>query len=1351
MSPKSKGRIARAPSGLPLPDRTRTFDISYQLIRPEEFASLGIDPQDVPVGTFVAEDHPPFLASRFGGNAYGFGIVEHQDKLGTRELEFLESLDFNDPNILKTHYRRINSIYRNLGLLMRFSRQGKRYFLIPMNWVSHSLEDIKDKVDEIEEVTVKQIHQKKKEKLSVGLLTAPNDLIVSEITGRMPTQRYVIIDSIDKLRDSSGRFDLIVIPKDIDDLLLSLGIKGLVGSTLTKETFTTYGTYVAGKIYDLLQTGGDICVIASKPFPQTNKEVWVEFRNPDDLRNFLLFTHIFRSKKRYRAKSGNLQRVHLADFYNYLSGIFIYREDLRQIAGKRDLLQLTSEEIDHLPRLDLKISGGGRVDLESRWNKVLTPFFEKVTCHSKLAPSLKENWERNYIVEGQLPDNLQIYVGRKRKPAVRLERLEQQERASGMAGCSLALVADYKNTFDYLLAVLDVLAEIRDKRFPRLSELELNRLHNPFAPLKNRYRTFNHMKKLMNQTARLRRLETLLNPDQIEGASTKVIDNIEKLSFLGLSAALLREIYLIVVGHTTMGRITFGKLPEKTLKSITDQAKRQSLEEVADLLRIIRLMSMSEIAASLGEKLTEEQGRELFSLYDEAIWIAADPNLDWEILHDQKIATLGGAQNLAVRQMLKLFNLFEYLDSWTVITDKGPFQKEALADYTPEKLDQIVQVVELINITNEFKERFYEREPFSRPYFFRKLLNCQFHGTGHIFPMLGTRAGFILLWITISSSPANVINFNPLIGYKLQDGDDRLLRVRKALESLDPQQLHFSYLNRIKKTLSQGQPAFIFDSGIQLRHNPINQATEVVFIDVRNNLEKMEMNLKALHKRLIPEMSVAQLEETDKLFSELHSYGEHLQRHGKAENMDPELLAQQKADIARCCSRLEELFAQKLLVPQQMFDTLEIIHQHCPSIGRRILTEYWELDRIKPTKKIHLGETIPGYVLRCLKKFQALVTGDRGTLQNKEIFYQLAQQQFGAMTGETIGITNMQIDILEEVADRIGTRPNLLKALGAALIFQEIGKLPLYLEEYRSLSQSNSHGVAGAEILRRQALLQRLGMDKDTSRLTDFLVEFHGLVGHILRGEVGLPALELVTSTGDELIFEAFFLHSVLAAAAYREGVMVEDLLDRFLNLRQLALDVIRAKTSWQAIVDSEFREKGERLLKETNGTRAEPVPLALFSDWNALGDEQGLRRKGEDTAALERLFRLVGLADISFVDIQMQIMGMPVSFIYHKKGLKSTGVEKFQRDLQKATILYKAVMHLDEEIRRDLVDNLSPASDSVRIYGLEYVAQHLAPENWLKLLVVSFRGLDRFYRKNGKPKVIDFHDLNLVIDHRYQ
>ena len=196
---------------------------------------------------------------------------------------------------------------------------------------------------------------------------------------------------------------------------------------------------------------------------------------------------------------------------------------------------------------------------------------------------------------------------------------------------------------------------------------------------------------------------------------------------------------------------------------------------------------------------------------------------------------------------------------------------------------------------------------------------------------------------------------------------------------------------------------------------------------------------------------------------------------------------------------------------------------------------------------------------------------------------------------------------------------------------------------------------------------------------------------------------------------------------------------------------MIRGETSWQTYVDKEFKEKGQNLLTTTGETSAAEGRLTLLSDWDGLDDDQRFRRKGQNAAALERLFRLVGLVDIGFVDVQMKNLDMPVSFIYHKKGLKSTGLQKFEEDLQRAMAVCKALMGLDEEIRRDMLDKLTPGRDVLRIYGLEYVAKHLTPENWLKLLILTFRGLDRFCRESGKPGVVDFNDLSQVIDRRYQ
>ena len=1350
MSPDAKVQISSAQRGLPLPDRIRTSEISYRFIAPDEFASRDIDPQDVPVGTFVAEDHPPFLASRFGGNAYGFGIVEHRDKLGPGEIDFLEQVDFGDPENLKKHFRRINSIYRKLGLLIRFSGQGKRYFLIPINWVSHSLEDVRDKVDEIERVLIKQVYARKKEKLTVGLLTAPNDLIVHEITGRMPSQRYVIIDSIQQLRETRGPIDLMVIPKDIGELLISLDIPALGGRTLSQHTFTTYGTYLAGRIYDLLAPGALLVVVASKPFPRSDQQVWVEFLNHDDLRGFLLFSHAFRCKRRYRGKTGNLQQVHLADFYSYLSGIFVYREDLRKLARDRDPSQLSLEEIDQVPHLDLRLSSPERSDLESRWERVLTPFFEKITCHSKPTPSLAEHWQRNYIIESELPDNLQVYVGSRREPAMRLEQLEQNERTSGMAGCSLALVASYKNSFDYLLSVLEILAQIRDRRFHRISELDLNRLHDPFTAPRHRYRTFHYVKQLMKQTGRLRRLEGLLNPGGIEGPSTRVLEHVQKLGLLGLPPVLLREIYLIVVGHSTMGRIAVGKFPENTLKSITDQARQQSLEEVVDLLRTIRLMSVAEIGASLGEHLTREQAREIFTLYDRAIRVAADAHLDWDTLHDQQIAALGGAQNLAVRQMLKMFNLFPFLDSWTELTNKGPFQKEALANYSQETLEQIDQVLDLIRVANEFKERFYGREAFGRTYFFRKLLGCQFHGTGHLFPLLGTRAGFILLWIVGNASPGNVINFNPLAGYDGQEGDSRPGRVRAALDALEIAALNFDYLNGIRRALAQGRPAFVFNSGIQLRHNPVNQATEVTFIDVPGNLRRVELILDGARRRAISDIPSADLAMVDRLFGELSSYREHLEK-ASEEGMGEGSVGVLNGEIGRVCSRLEQFFASRLFVPQHLYDNVEILHDHCPTIGRYLLPDFWELYRIKPTLELADGETISAYVLRCLRKFQALVTKDRDGLQNVELFYHLAQEQFGPMAGESVGASNAQIEVLESIVDRIASRPGLLEALGAALVFQDIGKLCLYLEEYRSLSGKVSHGQAGAEMLRRLRILPRLGMGEETARLAEFFVEVHGLLGHVLRGDAAVTALGKVTAGGDEFVFDAFFLHSLLAAAAYREGIMVEDLLDRFLHLRQAALRVIGGEMTWDSYAQTLFLEKGRGLLEELDEVPARTGPPASLPEWPGKVDEEGVRRRGEDIAAMERLFRLIGLADINFGDVQMKSLGMPVTFIYHKKGMKSTGLRNFEKDLRKAVLTYEALVNLGEEMRRLVLAMLNPGRDLVRFYGFESLSRHLEPGNWLKLLVLALRGIDRCRDRRVSTWAVDFQGLAAAMGWRHE
>ncbi|HVO82962.1 MAG TPA: hypothetical protein VMU60_00910, partial [Syntrophobacteria bacterium] len=449
--------------------------------------------------------------------------------------------------------------------------------------------------------------------------------------------------------------------------------------------------------------------------------------------------------------------------------------------------------------------------------------------------------------------------------------------------------------------------------------------------------------------------------------------------------------------------------------------------------------------------------------------------------------------------------------------------------------------------------------------------------------------------------------------------------------------------------------------------------------------------------------------------------------------------------------RVQEFFASRLFEPRHLYDNLEILHDHCPTIGRQLLPDFWELYRIKPTLELADGETISAYVLRCLKKFQALVNKERDELQNAELFYHLAQEQFGPMAGESVGASNAQIEVLEGIVDRIASRPGLLEALGAASVFQDIGKLCLYLEEYRGVSGKVSHGAAGAEMLRSRGILRRLGMDEETSRLTEFFVEVHGLVGHVLRGDAALTALRQVTTGRDELVFDAFFLHSLLAAAAYQEGIMVEDLLDRFLHLRQLALRVIGGEITWDSYAQTLFLEKGRSLLEESDEAPVRAGPSPSLPEWPQPADEDAVRRRGEDIAALERIFRLIGVADINFVDVQMKILGMPVTFIYHKKGMKSTGFHTFEKDLRKALLTYEALLNLDEEVRRPLLTMLNPGRDLMRFYGVEAVSRYLEPGEWLKLLILAARGIHRCRAQGGGTWAVDFQRLAAVIGWRHE
>ena len=85
---------------------------SFRFLKLEEFESHGIVPSDIPQGTFPALKHPTHLQSRYGGNAYGFGLFEIYDRLKPKDIKLLHSISFDNQEAIKKHYGELNKIYK---------------------------------------------------------------------------------------------------------------------------------------------------------------------------------------------------------------------------------------------------------------------------------------------------------------------------------------------------------------------------------------------------------------------------------------------------------------------------------------------------------------------------------------------------------------------------------------------------------------------------------------------------------------------------------------------------------------------------------------------------------------------------------------------------------------------------------------------------------------------------------------------------------------------------------------------------------------------------------------------------------------------------------------------------------------------------------------------------------------------------------------------------------------------------------------------------------------------------------------------------------------------------------------
>lgn len=1335
----------------------------FGFIRPESFAAFGIDPADVPPGTFAAHRHPSQIESRFGGNAYGFGLFELGDRLSPEDIELLHSFSEDDPETIRRHYRELNRIYKSLGLLIRFTSQGKPFYLVPANLVSSTISNIRYKAEEISKVV--DFHRRKflKERHCIGLITHADDLLVNDLSLRFKEHRFIVLDSLERLRSHEEPLDLVILTRDPHEILIMERFLGQGSGVLPKSRSERYVRYLLGKIYRALKPDGEVYIIANHYAEKTNQTINVTFKTKEEKKKFLLFTHIFRTRRKYPIQNRS-ERIHVFDFQKYLQGVYVEKEVIDDLLDHRDLEDITVEEVASLPYLNYPLDAETNHDQEKTWGRLLSIFFDEISFKPFLPSPLKSEWRRRFSSAGFTPRYKLTYLGQKKPLVTDFETIQAEIDQSRLAGCPLKLLADYRDSFEYLLSTLGVLNELKSRLYSGLPEVFMARLRQPFENRRRRYPGLNDVLRLMSRTKALERIRSYLNPDGIEGPETPILENLDILPFFGLNEGELREIYLIVVGHTTMGRVLSGKMNEKTLKPLSDLARQEEQGKALNLLRYCRLMTMAETMGSRRGELRPEQLADLFDLYESLVRVVTNRDLDWDRLLDEKISQMGGIHNMIIRKVLKLMDLldhFEFLDSWAELRAKGEMEKESLADYDTEKLAKIENILRLIRTIEEFEERFLKDDPLELPIFYRKFLNVEFHGTGHIFERMDSRLAFILLWIAVNVSRGEIINFNPILG-DTPPGmmADRVKRVEEEAAAINTSSLELETLFRFSKHLYQGGTGFVIGTGFQLRIDPEIQSVDIACIDLDAVIDQLDRLVQSFAGRSIAGIPSETLEEMDGLFSKLEAF---YQNHSDLLSFQQEhaedfrLPLRQRLwfeKVTEVRSRLCDSLQSVLFRVENLYTDIHALFLHARSLFRFFLPELAGLENLDLAGNVYLSSSPIEYVLRNIHKVQALVRRDRQEFQDTRLLHKLAQREFGPMTAGTIGVSDEQIAELETLVDQLRETPPLFDALIKSFVFQDLGRVPELRMRHAGRVHPVDHAVSGARFLEEERIPERLGMDEEARSYLIVLVRYHDFMHHILRGEFDYRALREVIAFNDRALFDAFFLNSFVMLSSLREDLILEDLAGELFRVRSLCHRIMDGSVGFDEHMDGMLL-RGGRMSRALEAYQEEGLPEGLTPNeyleaWEEGGESVDEDREGgRKVASLERIFRLRGIKIVQFPDLAKFIMKVPMRYIYKKRGLSGIGYPTFERELYEAYRMHRTLLNLPEDLRHFILDQLT--GDRVRLFGFENVSRYLSYQNQVKLLLTALMGSARFEQQAEDPVSLSFLEVIPNIGRRYE
>lgn len=1305
-----------------LPAGVKKFTGLYRFISPGHYRQWGIDPEDVPMGAIAAENHPPFLPDRFGGNAYGLGIFE-QNLLSPDEVDLIESLDMTEPGHVSKHYRPLNDIFKSLGLLVRYTDKGLPYYLIPRQFVAHFLVEIQAITDEIEDFVKDLLSRKLRETLRTGVIVNDAELLMPELQARMPHIEFLLTQNLEQIVGEKGQCDAVIVVGDPRDVFLENLSRQSLQVPDDREKREAFGHFCAGLIYDMLDPEGEVLCLCDAPLSSTREIIDVRFKDKEDLKRFLLFCHVYRTRRHYSGVDGLSQSINKFDFEAFIVGLGLYHETMESLLGGKPLKDVRISDIDRLPYQDLPLPRGSVERVMASWRRWFGTYFHLERLDTALPEVQRVEWESHYEVEGDLPDTLIAMQGRRRLPLLTLESLEGRGAVwRHLAGCRRELLADYKDSFAYVNDVLEFLERVRHGQVERLPGLELSRLRKPFENI-GKHTQFKDVLRLVEMAPRLCRMEQRLNTDDILGPHTPVLENLGKLSLMGLEEGLLDQLYLIVLGHSTMSRVTFGKLPEGSLRPLTDLSRFKDLDEAIDILRLYRLLSVAESVAANKNGLSSQQVAELFNLYDQAVRVVTDPELDWDMVLDAQISRAGGVQSKATRKMLKIFNLFEYLEDWQQLEKAGPRLKEVMADFNPGKLERIDSVVQLLDQVSLFVGKHYAADSTARPYFFRALLNSELHGTGRLLPRLGTAAGFTLLWICVGISQRRLLNFNPLL--KSSDKktlDNRLDKIRQALLGLDVRDLSPQHLNRLMEEMAEKGEAYIGNSGLYVRMDRESGALIPLFVDAAEEIEALEQMLKESGPRPLSELS-------DQTLVELETRADATARFLAAQQHETKFIAALSRRFEMTQRRLEDYCLEQLFNLEQFADNFTRLSRFCPNLISRLL----------PTR----GEDPMGAGrLRAAQKLSAVYHHQLSDFQDMELSHELARQEFGPATAGVVGVSWTQFQTLSATLNQIiEKRPDFSGLLMLSVLMFRQAQLGVqwYSRKLRDLA-----GRVKLDSLAFEDLL--------------FLLENLDVPRQVIMGEACLSALQPVLERDDPLLVEALFMLSQIRTASIREGLLTEDLVYSFTKLREQVRGLgQRSKTAKQAHMD-QIEDFAKQLVafdyyREVQDQVAPTASLRQLLETSKVPyeDRKKWMKRGRRLAGLDRLLKLRGLQLIDALDLQMLRHQIPVAYIYRLKGLRSLGPTHFERDLYEGLRLYRGLRSLPQQIGDALLGGIADPERPMRLVGFRWAAERLTYTNQIRLLLLGLAAGRRLQQSSPGPVTVSFIPLARVMARRFE